>query len=209
MTMTGVLNLDYVTEYFCYVQENVTFLLVLLGFMYPALLSLVGLDMVTRHGRTFFTLPITLFSSVVVLGIGMTVALTPLFAIKQTGVAVHEHGCHMWSTRIDPVVWYQVYGIGACLAVCVFIMGICYLQLYLTAKKSVAQVNGHKAQLGELTTAASDQVPAGPSKKKRNFDVSRQSIPSKGEVTMDIPVTGDATSTATRPISLSKRGTCN
>ena len=143
MTISALLDSSLLSENFCYVQETLTFIYVIVSLFTPAMVSIDRLDLVVRHNRRILNLPRTVLTQLVFLGIALTLTLVPLFTITESGDIVHNHGCHLWSERVDRFVWYQLGCIGIALLLSTSIMMGCYIHIFLKAKRSVDSVASH------------------------------------------------------------------
>ncbi|CAD5112742.1 DgyrCDS1961 [Dimorphilus gyrociliatus] len=99
MIYVGIANLDYVTENFCYVQEQLTYIIVQNGLIFPALLAGDRLDLVYNpHKRILNAMTIT-FLVIIGVGISLVITVIPVLGVKSGSGPVHQHGCHLWSKR--------------------------------------------------------------------------------------------------------------
>ncbi|ELT97856.1 hypothetical protein CAPTEDRAFT_204378 [Capitella teleta] len=148
LTLAGVAApKTIITENYCYVQESLTLCVVLLGFFLPSLNSLNRM-IVVNTGLRNWCKPRHLIGFI--LGFVTVVALSlliPLFLVKEEGATIHEHGCHLWSARVDPSMWYRVYTILIGLAVCITTMILSYAQIYRKVVASTNSISNHTDQM--------------------------------------------------------------
>ncbi|ELT90627.1 hypothetical protein CAPTEDRAFT_192014 [Capitella teleta] len=177
MTLAGVAApKPVITETYCYVQESLTLGVILLGFFLPSLNSLNRMIVVqsgqrnwckSRHLAGF----IFGFLAVVTLSI-----LIPLFTVKEEGSVIHEHGCHLWSVRVDPAMWFRVYTILTALALCMVTMLLSYTLIYLKVVASTNSVSNHdgpcfakRCSVSAIANSSNATINPNPANRRHSF----------------------------------------
>ena len=115
---------DTISEVTCHIQENITFIVLFGGFLYPALLSVVQCD----HARQQFgqkRKPAFIWAILAV-----TTLLIVVLGIQGLFDAEDLHGCHLWSRRVDAVVLTYIYSVVIAAFLSFVTMGTSYFFIY-------------------------------------------------------------------------------
>ena len=111
----------------CDIQENITFIILFAGFLFPALLSMVQCDHIIRPhkhilGGKRIIIVLCFFSTISVL-MGV-----------QSKLVNDDHGCHLWSLITDEVVLTYIYSIVFIVLLTLVTMVSCYMMIYYQAR---------------------------------------------------------------------------
>lgn len=128
----------------CDIQENITFIILFAGYLFPMLLSMVQCDHVLRPrkhligGKRIHFLVFLISVMSVLMGI-------------QSKLSKDDHGCHLWSIRTDPIVLSYIYSIASVFLLTLVVMVTCYMMIYFQARASQAAIetSAHKEKTTE------------------------------------------------------------
>lgn len=131
---TVMLNVPaYIQILSCDIQENLTYITVFAGFLFPALLSIVQCDHIIRPYK------LLLRGKRVIFVLCLVSAISVLLGI-QAELSEDTHGCHLWSIRSDAVVMMSIYSLACVVLLTLVIMVTSYMIIYYHARARMAVV---------------------------------------------------------------------
>ena len=159
MVFIGIVHIGLVDDTFCYIQETITNYIIIFRIFCPALVSIDALDKVARNNKRFFNTKRIMFIIISVQAIAVVLTLVPLFGITDGTSGVHQHGCHMWTERVDRAVMFTFLSFGIALFLTIFTTVLCYGIVFYIVKRHTKQVTAHKPAFHTAQPSASLDVP--------------------------------------------------
>lgn len=153
MTVVGVVAPRVLNETFCYAHETLTYTVIMIGCSSPALSSLDKLDSVVNHGKRLFNCKRLTIAFLVLSTLAFGVNIVPLFIWVEEDGWFHEHGCHLWSSRVDTFVWYQIFAVATVLVLSCVIMIFSYSKIFLATRARVQAMEAHRSNINAGTTS--------------------------------------------------------
>ncbi|XP_045156969.2 uncharacterized protein LOC123523348 isoform X2 [Mercenaria mercenaria] len=132
----------------CDIQENITFIILFAGFLFPALLSVVQCDHITRPQKHLIG------GNRIIYVLSFVSAVSVLMGI-QSKLSRDEHGCHLWSIITDEVVLTYIYSIALIVLFTLATMVTSYVMIYYQARARQAAVQASILQTGNAVEGAS------------------------------------------------------
>jgi hypothetical protein len=111
----------------CDIQENITFIILFSGFLFPALLSMVQCDHVIRPHKHI------LGGKRIIYVLCFVSTISVLLGI-QSKLSSDDHGCHLWSIITDKVVLIYIYSIVFIVIFTIITMVTCYMMIFSQAR---------------------------------------------------------------------------
>ena len=133
LTSAMIISPSLISRITCFVHETLTFVVLFLGLLFPAVLSIYRYDVVVYTKKRLLTRARVNFLLIILTVVSMLLALIPFFELDV-------HGCHLWSTRVDDAVWSYMYAMTACLMISVLAMVICYVGIYRYTRTHVENI---------------------------------------------------------------------
>ena len=160
LTAVAIIHHSVITNTFCYIQENITYIHITNGLMFPALMSLERWDYVCNNQGRMFTrvkVVLTVCGTAILSG---CLAILPSIVYGQ-GDIIHNEGCHLWSEKVEDLVVLQVIEITIVVILSITLMILCYYKIYKRSKSRIQPIQTNSCSVhvtGNSTSFTNDSL---------------------------------------------------
>ena len=138
-TLAGVADAkNVISERYCYLQETFNFCVIIVSFFFASLSCLNRMIVVVTNKKNWCQRWKAFLTMLLLVFILVFVTTVPYFTLSD-----EDHGCHLWSSRIDDAMWIRIFIIIGFLIICIGVVIGSFAKIYHHVLQSIAKVTSH------------------------------------------------------------------